>query len=414
MSLPRPVLPVKPAAVSAPRAGEIAAVTQDIYDIPEAMMKNALPQIAKPKFLEDTYSGTNTIDSGSRPVLPSATRVRFRPFQPIVMGFMLMLLLGNLNLWGQMTASIKLHASYTDNAFQLSDYDLQRFLDDNPELNFVRTSDDVIQKLQLNGSYALHYHWWEITPAAQILLSQNLLNTDKYGTDALLSIQIKRLLGDAKVSYGYFPHAYTRDYKDTNGTGLSEKFSYAKNQYRAETQLRPFKNSTFKLGYTQEDYYYNQYFTEFDGRAETWRLGYKHSFPVFYVSGYYDFKVFDTTQTPTQINPDDSSYESNIYGFDLLLKKMPLDSKYPSVLWRPDLSLSYEEKYYQGSDAWHSGRMDQIYSTDASLAFYLGEVWNINLDYSHSFRNVDISNSSVSKYKDYSENRFGFAVEYNF
>jgi len=163
-----------------------------------------------------------------------------------------------------------------------------------------------------------------------------------------------------------------------------------------------------------EEHLYNKYFTEYDGDIVTWTLDLQHSFPTFYLNAAYGFKVYEIEKDFRYDNAEDASYESNIFSFGLLMKKMPLDSKYAHISWRPELDLSFEERFFQGSGTWHAGRTDDINTTTGTLHFYFGQDWNINLDYSHIFRNVDAINSSVRKYKEYSENRFGVSAQYRF
>jgi hypothetical protein len=248
----------------------------------------------------------------------------------------------------------------------------------------------------------------------QINAYQHILNTDKQRFEALAGIKVSRKYGELGLSYGYYPENYIRYYKDTDGSGEQEKYSYEKNLYRAELKVKPLSKTTLSLDYRFEDYFYNKYFTEFDGDITTWTVGLQQSFPTFYLDASYGFREYQTEKGKEFDNPEDASYESDIYSFGIMIKKMPIDSRYPNIYWRPNLDLRFEERYYQGSDNWHSARTDNINRTDTSLMFYFGEQWNINLDYSHIFRNVDAPYSSVRKYKEYSENRFGVSVKYLF
>jgi hypothetical protein len=390
-------------------------VPKDASDlIPEAEPK--LFSILDTEIFSEILEADSCQNSGRKdrePTVKKRTIVRkSKPFQPIIMMFIL--IIGILPLSAQFSGSVKFGTEYTDNAYQLSEFDINRFENGSTELDFVNNSDDVMLSTTLAGKYDLHYRWWLIQPGVGIHASQNLLNPDKQKADFTGSLKIMRRLGDLEVAYGYFPYIYLRDYRDTNGSELFEKFSYAKNQYRLRANLRPSKPVVVSLEYIRDEYFYNEHFTEFDGSQDTWKLGGKYSFPLFNVDASYAFKNFETEIASTQVNPEDASFESNVYAFGFQLKKMPLDTKYPKVTWRPDLNLSYEERFFQGLDSWHIGRTDKIYNTDASFQFYFGSDWNINLDYSHAFRNVDAVNTSVRKYKEYTENRFGIFAGYSF
>ena len=334
-------------------------------------------------------------------------------FQPLILA--VLLLLGFiLPLQAQFKASVNLGATYTDNAFQLSEYDLNRFLNHDAPLSYVKNSDDLMLSTGFRSEYNTHWHWWKIIPYLNGSIEQNTLNTGKHTGDILAGIKVKRLLGELNLAYGYYPYTYLREYVDTDGTRKLEKFSYGKNLYKAEAFVHPSKKSTLNLEFKHEQYYYNKYFTEFDGPANTWTLGWKQSFPVLSLDGSYSYRVFDIANQVSVSQPEDASYESDIYAFGLQLKKMPLDSKYPSLFWSPQFKLKYEERYFQGKDSFHLGRADYIYATTASMQFFPGDRWNFNLDYSYNYRNVDAVSTTVAKLKDYSENRFGVSAGYQF
>jgi len=40
--------------------------------------------------------------------------------------------------------------------------------------------------------------------------------------------------------------------------------------------------------------------------------------------------------------------------------------------------------------------------------------WNLSLDYSHYFRNVETDNETVQRLKEYNENRLSAALRYTF
>ena len=186
------------------------------------------------------------------------------------------------------------------------------------------------------------------------------------------------------------------------------------NVIRADLNLKPLKNTTIRFSGRYENYLYNQYFTEFDADATTWGLGIRHNFPVFTLQADYYFRVLDN-RTDQGFQHDDASYESNKYSGLIRIRKMLLDDAKPKgPVWQPALELSYEERFFQGLDDWYGGRIDQIYTTTASLDFKLNKNWNINLDYSHVFRNIDSPSAAVRRAKEFSENRLSAAVKYMF
>jgi hypothetical protein len=329
----------------------------------------------------------------------------------IILIFTFLCSLGMLPLYGQLEISATLQTAYTDNAFQLSSYDMQRFNQSVPALDYVNTTDDAIISARFDVAYPIKYQWWKFTPTVTGSFSQNLSNTDKQRRDALLRLRVDRYYWNATLLYGYYPNVHVRSYVDTDGTGTLEDYSYASNLYRGDVNIKPLKNTTLHLSALWQQYFYNQYWTEYDGNATQLGIQARYSFPVFSLGGSYSYRVFDNYRHHTR----DASYESNIYSGDIQLKSMPLsDSKPDGVTWYPALALSYEQRYYQGNDDWYGGRADLIYHTDASLNFDIDAHWNIKLDYSHAFRNVDSPVAEVLLLKEFSENELSAAVKYSF
>ncbi|HQO68365.1 MAG TPA: hypothetical protein PLU06_06195, partial [Candidatus Syntrophosphaera sp.] len=85
-----------------------------------------------------------------------------------------------------------------------------------------------------------------------------------------------------------------------------------------------------------------------------------------------------------------------------------------SPTFYPELTLSYEERFFQSQDPWYGGRADFIYNTSAALNFDFGPSWNIKLDYSHAYRNVESPVEEVCRAREYSENKVSATVKYSF
>lgn len=343
-----------------------------------------------------------------RPVYRNG-KVRFlRNVLPIIM--LMLFGLMSLPLFAQMDVSVSIGANYSDNVFRLSDYDLQRFEDRHPNLEYARTTDDLSIKTKVDMAYAFRYKWYKIEPSITASFSQNVSNTEKWRKDVLARLAVVRYYWDAKLLYGYYPNIYVRDYVDTDGSGKLEQFSYERNLYRADLNVRPLKKTTLKANFRYEELFYNSYWTEYDGDAKTMGLGLRQNFPVFVLDAMYEYRIFDNWEK----YPEDSSYESNIYSGTLRLKDSPLNSsKKDSPQWSPSLSLSFEERFYGGTDPQNARRIDKIYTTKAGLRFKISKQLNFTLDYSHYLRNIDSPNASVRRLKPYSENQIEAMIKYN-
>lgn len=363
---------------------------------------------------EDTANAPLTSErllasKASRVTTPRRINRRVRYFRPIIMSFCLLLAFPLL-LSAKLTGFATITTGYTDNLFQLSEYDLGRFDRHVSTLDYVETTDDASLTMRVELGYPLHYRWWKVTPKLGGNISQNISNTDKYRRDAYGAISIARYYWDLDAKYTYSPYIYYRHFQDHDGTGELEKYSYSRNQYDLRAAVRPLKGLQIKGKVCLQDLYYNEFFTEADGRATSFELGSSYRFPVFTIDAAYAFKQFDND---TPAGEDDSSYDSNIYKAKLTLARMPL-SDTSKTTWQPYLGINYEQRYFQGAGSLYNARADYIYILSTGFGFRFSPTWNLSLDYTHRFRNVESNSSEVLRLKEYSENRLGASLRYNF
>lgn len=344
---------------------------------------------------------------------PPRGLTRRKHFRPIILCLCLVFL-GLSNLSAGLEGEISLGLSYSDNVFQLSDYDLQRFDEEHYNLSYVDTSDDLTLSTRIDLAYPLHYRWWKFTPSVSGIINQNISNADKRRQDTLLRFRVDRHYWSATALYGYYPYVYYRHFVDSDGSAELEKYAYERNLYRAELVVRPIKNVTAFGNIRYEDLYYNQYFTEADGNTLTTELGARYSFPTFSVQGSYSFRDY-SAEGWKDIDRDDGSYQSNIYRGVIRLKAMPISgTSTKRQSWHPYLELRREDRFYQGDSSWYGGREYATTNTQAGINVKLSPVWNLSLDYLHIFRNVDSPNESVLRLKEFSENRLSATVKYKF
>jgi len=338
---------------------------------------------------------------------------RRKNFRPIILCFMMMVIF-RTGLHAALEGEISVGLGYTDNVFQLSDYDMARWDNEHETLSYVQTTDDLNISTRLDLAYPMQYKWWNFTPSVSGVITRNVSNTDKRRQDTLLRFRVDRHYWSASALYGYYPEIYYRHFNDSDGTGELQKYSYERNLYRADVILRPIKNVTAFGNFRYEDLYYNQYFTEADGNTMTTELGARYSFRTISVQGSYSFREYkaDSDQVP---GANDGSYESNIYKGVLRYKMMPIvGNSTAKTGWQPYLELSREDRYYQGNDDWYGGREYSSTNTKAGINVKLSPKWNLSLDYLHIFRNVDSPNESVTRLKEFSENRLSAMVKYKF
>jgi len=359
----------------------------------------------EPSANKDRQPDHNTRQPVKPPVKPP------RNIVPIIMGLTILLLLMPRPLSAQLDIGVSMSTTYSDNVFQLSEYDITRWDHSHPNLEYANTTDDLNLGVRFDLAYPLRYQWWKFIPSVTATVSQNIFNPNKQRQDALFRLRVERYYWNFTALYGYYPENYVRSYVDTDGTQHLEPYSYARNLYRGDLNLKPFKKTTLQFHGRYEQYYYNQFFTEFDANATTLGIGARYAFPTFSLGANYRYRIYDNYRH----DAEDGSYKSNRYSGNIRLKSTPLNDEKPaSPTFYPELTLSYEERFFQSQDPWYGGRADFIYNTSAALNFDFGPSWNIKLDYSHAYRNVESPVEEVCRAREYSENKVSATVKYSF
>lgn len=316
-------------------------------------------------------------------------------------------LLSLVTLWAEISLTFTNKSTYSDNVFQLSDEDLDSH-DAGTEFTYIETSDDLINSSRLsiysrNQVGNTRYDFY-----VRGTYDAYLKNTDKSKASISTGLGINTRTLDASIMYGFYPGSYVRKYRDKDGTENYEKFEYDKNLYKINAEYR-FTRKAYLLGYLKfEQYYHNEYFTEYDGDAITPGIGLKYSFSELYLEGWYYYRSYETHD---EIIPDDEisdqSYESNIYSAQIKMKKIRT-SKFE---YRPVFDFRYEKRYYDGWDKYHNGREDDTITINPWVKFYLTDYLNITLDYTSKIRNVSSESQSVVDSKSYQENQMSISFE---
>ncbi len=338
------------------------------------------------------------------------------------------LLLATVSLFAvPLNIDYSLETEYSENIWHLSDYDIERAEEGSDSLPFVETIDDLVVKSSVRAktSFKLKKHV-SIDPFVKLSYNYYTSNSDKTKSSILSGINAMYKPFYLTVEYGFNPGNYLRDYKDDknhlyNGTGEYEMFEYDKNQYRVKLSWQALKKHRFFAEGKMEELFHNEYFTEYDGVATTYKAGWRGSFPGVYLNFAYSFKEFVTEDDIQALYtddidwdtiPSDSSYESDIYEFGITLKK--IDTSWDDVKYRFTVDFDLEKRYYQGSDDYHYKREDTKTTVSPSLVFYLGKAIDIHLDYSYCNRTVESPYNSVPKYKEYLDNTLSLGFGYKF
>ena len=376
---------------------------------PKQFTKELKPATAKAD--KDASNGTDISNQPRNHKTAKKSKIRRKTtMRPIILIIALSLLCSFSRVAAQVTGSIKIGTTYSDNVFHLSEYDIDCFNDHYPKLEFVDTIDDLALSTRIELAYPLSYRWWKFTPSVTGNFSRNISNEDKYRTDWAIKGKIARYYWNCSIQYASNPYIYFRQFVDTDGTGELEKYSYSRDTYRGDIAIKPFPKTIVKANLRYEQYRYNEYFTEADGEAVTGEAGISYKFPFFTVEGSYGYRDFSCDK---RIENKDCSYQSNIYKGALTLPKMPLSEKGKTLI-QPSFALNYEQRFYQGSGSWYGGRADYTYNLAAGFDMFFSPQWNLSLDYSHYFRNVETDNETVQRLKEYNENRLSAALRYTF
>ncbi|MBI9031795.1 hypothetical protein JEZ13_07335 [bacterium] len=321
--------------------------------------------------------------------------------------FIAVSLLAVVGLFAEISINFSNKSTYSDNVFQLSDGDLD-IHDSGSGFDYIETSDDIINSTSLsiysrNQVGKIRYDFY-----VRGTYDAYLKNSDKSKPSISTGFGINTRNFNSSIMYGYYPDSYVRKYRDKDGTQEYEKFEYDKNLYKVDAEYR-FTRKAYLLGYLKfEQYYHNEYFTEYDGDAITPGLGLKYSFSELYLEGWYYYRNYETHE---EITPDDEisdqSYESNIYTARLRMKKI----RTKKFDYRPVFDFSYEKRYYDGWDKYHNGREDDTITINPWVKFYFTDYLNITLDYTSKIRNVSSSSQSVEDSKSYQENQMSISFE---
>lgn len=313
-----------------------------------------------------------------------------------------------LSLFSEISVNVTNKTIYSDNIFQLSDRDLDRHDDGDTKFDYIKTSDDLINSTRVNVRYRTNINKIRYTYYVRGSYDAYIKNSDKSKPTVSTGFGLDTRNLSATLMYGYYPDNYVRKYLDKDGTLEYEKFEYDKNLYKATGEYR-FTRQAYLLGYFKfEQFYHNEYFTEYDGNVYTPGIGLRYSFSELFIEGWYYYRNYVTKR---DILPEDAvsdqSHESNTYSAQIKMKRI----KTPKFDYRPVLDFRYEKRYYDGWDKYHDGREDDTITLRPWVKFYLLDNLNITLDYTLKIRNVSSRSKSVEDSKSYEENRFSISFE---
>ncbi len=312
---------------------------------------------------------------------------------------------------------------YNSNVFSLSEYDIDRFDNDSGVFPFISSRDDLIVNPYLKMRYPINIGKLTMEPFINANYYYYASNNDKSNFSVLAALFNSIGSFNFNFYYGYYGDLYVRDYTDKDGTGELANFEYEKNLYRIYSYFSLGKNDRPLLYYQIEDYFHNEFFTEYDGRATTYGLGWRRTFPTFYLRLFYYYRQYEGTNIDYDIDNisfneeiTDPSYESNIYDIQFRNKMIDLVG---AKKFRPFFGFRFEDRYFSTKlpvsvSLFQSTRNDKRYRLNAGVELYLIENTNIILDYRYFIRDSHSDNPSVSRLKDYNQQSISLDLEYTF
>ncbi len=335
--------------------------------------------------------------------------------------YVILILVGlvfNLSAGWELSGSLE--TTYSNNAFNLSDKDLESHEDGDEDLSFVDTSDDMMLKPSIDVKYK-----FELGKRKHLRLSSKLNyiaytnNTDKSKYSSLSYVEYRNDKLTLKGIYAFYADNYSRQYKDRDGTDEYEEFAYDKDQFKLSAKYRIFKKDWVDVYGSYEMYRHNKYWVEQDGDAMEIGVGWKHSFKTFYLDGGYAYRKFDCDNGISDSSLDsyytDTTYESNIFNVGLKNKKVRIMKK---KYIRPFIKYKVEYRYYQSDnvlDDIHAGRDDVKNDFRLGSDLILSDNWMIVFTYRHQYRKVKSSvNSGLSDSKNYLTDEFSLELQYEF
>lgn len=307
---------------------------------------------------------------------------------------------------------------FSNNVFSLSEHDLQRFDEGDDRFDFIKTTDDLIINPSLRIRYPIGSGNFTVEPYLNANYYQYVSNTDKTNYGVLTGLFNSYKNFNLNLYYGYYADIYVRNYfTETANPATDQKFEYDRNLYRLYSYFRLGRYETPQLYFQIEDYYHNEHFTSYDGRATTYGVGWRRSFPTFFLRAFFYYRLFEGSNITAT---DDPSYESNIYEIQFRNKRIELSGDYD---FRPYFGFRYENRFFTREynvdltdlTDYQSSRNDRRYRFNFGSEFYLSENLDLILEYVYFLRDSTSEvNRNVARDKDYTEQSISIGFEYTF
>ncbi len=318
--------------------------------------------------------------------------------------------------------TLSLSGQYNDNVRKLSTDDLDKHDVGDPDFAWAQASDDLITKFQMKFRHDIRFKKFRIGPAFSTSYKMYTNNTDMnaYAFSTGINAKVYDLV--IKLNYAFAPDSYTRKYSDIDADKKIQEFAWDKNSYALSLYYNATKKCQFIAKAQMADYFYNEYFTEYDGQKISYTAGYQHSFNKFSLRAMYTFGVFEQTDILTISKATaagyarDMSYETDVYALSIKSEKLG-NKKKMRISLALNLQLEkrlYTTNYNQLIDTIHSARIDKVSSIRFTPTAHFSKNIDISLVYSFDVRKTEAAKVNLSDIKDYTVNAVKLTIAKRF
>ena len=323
--------------------------------------------------------------------------------------------------------------TYDDNVYRYSSEDIDNFVYHREDERFsMETYDDLILSPSLTV-YVTRRFSESLQARLRLKYEYNLfVKNDERNYQAFSAFLKTTAFKKNYVQLGYFhiPEFLIRPYWDQDAPPLSsddgEKYrgcDFARNLFSVKLGREVIRSTRVSVLFRRDVLYYNQFFTEYDTKANTFGVEIVHTFnPIVRTSFEYAFKMAEAVgydepgETRALSDDSDISYDEDQFRaemeFDISRKvSLPLD-----VTFQYRLNKRYftTDKTLE-QDPFHAGRRDTIhrFSLMTDLEIYR----NILIFGIYEYQQRDVSSKEkerITEVKNYNRNRIsaGFELTY--
>ncbi len=330
---------------------------------------------------------------------------------------------------GKLSITGTIQSTYDDNILRYSDKDYNNAkngLESQERQSPVETLDDLRTDLKISAAYRVKIFGKRTTRI------QSTVNFARYLVNPInsfnwISILYKQNLSgrwNLSANYFYEPYYFLRDYKDVH-TGEYHHADFALSKTTGKLYYRPVKLIEF-IGLTEyKSYFYNEYFTEYDGtlvgfggegiiRRGPWRIALGYEYVEFNNTGFDASVNFTPDQDSQDTETGNGNYEEDRYSFSAIYSMKVISRKGKFKFNISGNRRCYTTDQTPAEDPIHHARLDLLYVLKLAFSLQLSDRVSAELGASHTNRDSEGSNPLITRVKTYSRNLSWVEFSYDF